>query len=65
MAYDVPGSRLPNRPMNLREVADFLGVSERTVRNYVARGLIPASRIGPKLLRIAPNDLAAFMTKEK
>ena len=47
--------------MNLREVADFLGVSGRTVRNYVGRGLIPASRIGPKLLRISPTALAAFM----
>ncbi len=47
--------------MNLREVAAFLGVSERTVRNYVTRGLIPATRIGPKLLRISPDDVAAFV----
>lgn len=54
-------TELPRRPMNLREVADYLGVTERTVRNYVSRGLIPASRIGPKLLRISPDDVAAFM----
>lgn len=57
-------TELPRRPMNLREVAAFLGVSERTVRNYVSRGLIPATRIGPKLLRISPDDVAAFVEGE-
>ena len=44
----------------LQYSAAYLEVTDRTVRNYVARGLIPAQRIGPKLLRIRQSDLDAF-----
>lgn len=47
--------------MNLQEAAAFLGVSDRTVRNYIAQGLIKARRVGPKLLRIDSGELARFL----
>ncbi|WP_286211751.1 helix-turn-helix domain-containing protein [Mycolicibacterium mageritense] len=46
--------------LSLQQSAEYLHVTDRTVRNYVARGLIPAQRIGPKLLRIRLSDLQQF-----
>lgn len=45
------------------EAADYLGVSERTVRNYIARGLLPASRVrSSRLIRIRRTDLEAMLS---
>ncbi|BBZ04893.1 hypothetical protein MCHIJ_43300 [Mycolicibacterium chitae] len=46
--------------LTLQQAAAYLNVTDRTVRNYVARGLIPAQRVGPKLLRIRQSDLDTF-----
>ncbi|AVP41703.1 HTH binding domain protein [Mycobacterium phage Batiatus] len=46
--------------LTMQQAATYLGVTDRTVRNYVARGLIPARRLGPKLLRIRIEDLQEF-----
>jgi len=35
-------------------------LSERTVRQYIADGRLPADRIGPKTVRIAEDDLETF-----
>jgi excisionase family DNA binding protein len=45
--------------LTVKEVAEILRVGDRTVRNFVARGDLPAVRIGHKLL-IAPKDLEVF-----
>ena len=50
------------RLLTLQQSATHLGVTDRTVRNYVARGLLPAQRIGPKLLRVRFSDLERFAT---
>lgn len=51
----------PTDPLlTLQQAATRLSVTDRTIRNYVARGLIPAQRVGPKLLRIRQADLDAF-----
>jgi excisionase family DNA binding protein len=41
--------------IDVRDAAAHLGVSERTIRNYVAEGRLTAYRVGPQLLRF---DLA-------
>ncbi|CAJ1505696.1 helix-turn-helix domain-containing protein [[Mycobacterium] burgundiense] len=46
--------------LTLQQAAAYLSITDRTVRNYVARGLIPAQRVGPKLLRIRQADLESF-----
>ncbi len=47
---DEPHARDANAFMNVREVADFLRVKERKVYDLVARGGIPHTRAGAKLL---------------
>lgn len=50
------------RWLNQAEAAEYLGVTDRTIRNYIARGLLPANRIqGSRLLRIAQDDLDALL----
>ena len=44
---------------SVEQVADFLGLHVRTVRNYVREGRLKAVRIG-KQYRIAREDLAAM-----
>lgn len=51
-----------SKPQNRRllstaEAAEYLGVSVNTIRNYIAKGLITAQRVGPKLLKFNPADL--------
>lgn len=43
--------------LTLAEVADARGVAVRTVRRWIAAGLLPAYRVGPRLVRIRPDDL--------
>jgi excisionase family DNA binding protein len=53
----------PAKLFKTKQAAEFLGVSEPTLRNWVRDGLIPEIRIGKKLLRFDPNDLIAVVTK--
>ncbi|WP_413784796.1 helix-turn-helix domain-containing protein [Mycolicibacter kumamotonensis] len=48
---------------NTKQAAELLGVSEATLRKWVRDGMIPAVRIGKKLLRFDPKDLAAVVRK--
>lgn len=55
-------SRTLRRPesawLNQQEAAEYIGVTDRTIRNYIARGTLPASRIkGSRSIRIARADL--------
>lgn len=50
--------------MNLltrKEAARRLTVSLRTLDSLIARGQLPAYRIGPKTVRIAEEDLDAYL----
>lgn len=42
------------------DVARELGVTARTVRGWIASGLLRAERLGPKLWKISRADLEAF-----
>ena len=39
-------------PGTVQEAADYLKVSTKTVRRYIAQGLIEADRVGPRLIRV-------------
>ena len=44
------------------DAAEQLKVTPRTVRSYIARGLLPASRIrGSRLIRIRQSDVDAML----
>lgn len=46
--------------LTLREAATRLQLSEATVRRYIRDGILPASRLGRRDLRINPTDLRAL-----
>ena len=50
----------PPRLLSLREVADTLGVSVRTVHRFIAGGDLAVHRIGHQL-RVSPADLEIFL----
>ncbi|QJD52088.1 excise [Mycobacterium phage MA5] len=51
---------LPQRA-SIQQVADHLGVSTKTVRNYIADGKLKAVRLGPRLIRIERDSVEALM----
>lgn len=48
----------------LREVAEYLRVSEKTVRRRVAQGTLPCVRIG-RGLRFQPSELLRWLDARK
>lgn len=50
------------RYVTLKDSAEYLGVTERTIRNFIARGDLPAYRIGSRALRIDREDLDRIIT---
>lgn len=57
-----PQDHLPPKWRSLEESAEYLRVTQRTVRHYIAEGRLPASRIsGSRLIRIRQDDLDALL----
>jgi len=52
----------PNRLMSVGEAAKTLGTCDNTIRNWIAQGKLPAVRVGERIIRIRPADLAALVT---
>ena len=48
--------------LKAKEAADTFGVSENTIRNWIAQGKLPAVRIGERMIRIRAVDLAALVS---
>lgn len=46
-----------------KKVAEHLGVTVRTVYNYIDSGRLRAYRIAPRTIRIDPDDVSAMMRK--
>jgi len=57
--HDEP-TRLPRMTYGAREVAEVLGLSERTVRVLIAGGTIPSVRVGGRRL-VRATDLDAYI----
>jgi excisionase family DNA binding protein len=43
--------------ISLHEAGELLGVSEKTIRRYVAAGRITGYRLGPRLIRVDRNEV--------
>jgi DNA binding domain, excisionase family len=55
-------TRISNHPLlTVRQAAEFLGVSEKTVRRAIAAGGLTASRVG-RQWRISHESLFAFFS---
>lgn len=50
--------------MTRKEAAEYLAVSLRVLDGLIARGQIPAHRVGGKLVRIKDIDIEAYMSRQ-
>lgn len=67
MKNNLPAETLRANPpvlMNEREVALFVGICPRSVRNFCARGLLPVIRLGRRRLFRRDAVLAALRAME-
>lgn len=44
-------TELPPRP-TIKQAANFHGIDEKSVRRYIAQGLLTGYRVGPRLIRL-------------
>ncbi len=50
------------RLISISQAAVYLGVTDRTIRNYISAGSLPAKRIqGSRLIRVDQADLDALL----
>jgi excisionase family DNA binding protein len=49
--------------ISMQVAAEQLGVSEDSIRRYISRGLLTGYRVGPKLLRVDPDEVEALASK--
>lgn len=45
--------------ISIQGAAATYGVSDRTIRRYIAAGLITGKRVGPRLIRLDPEEVRA------
>jgi len=51
---------MARKDMTLAEAASWYRISQRTLRRRIADGSLPAYRVGPRLLRVSGEDVAAL-----
>ena len=56
MSKDIT-SPITRRKISILEAAVSCGVTDRTIRTWIAAGILPAYRYGTKIVRIDPEDL--------
>ena len=49
------------RLLSTAQAAEYLGVSQNTIRKYRDQGKIPAFLVGERLVKYDPEDLDSFM----
>lgn len=50
-----------HQPVSIAEAAEYLGVSTKTIRRYIATGRLTGYRTGPRLLRVDQNELDTLL----
>lgn len=51
--------------LNLSQVAKRLGVSRRQVNYWVADGDLPSLKLGPRMIRVRPCELEAWLESKR
>ena len=54
-------SRLVRRWFTQAEAAEYLGVTDRTIRNFIRRGELRGYRVGKRAVRLDRSDLDAIL----
>ena len=52
---------MPKKYLSTAEAAEFIGVSPRTIRHYIATGVLTGYRVGPRILRIPLSEVEALL----
>ena len=50
-----------HRYLSVQQAAERVGVHPKTVRRWIAAGHLTAYRVGPRLIRVNPDDLDAMV----
>ncbi len=51
----------PRSYATLKQAAEYLGVTDRTIRQMIADGRLTGYRNGPRLIRVDLNEIDAVM----
>jgi excisionase family DNA binding protein len=51
--------------MSSKMAAEYLGISQNTIRKFVADGKLPAFLIGDKLVKFDPADLDKYLASHR
>ncbi len=46
-----------NDYLTVKQAAEYVGVCEKTIRNYIKSGILPAKRRGPRIIVIDIDEL--------
>lgn len=56
---------VPEKPMTRNQAASLLGVSLNTLNRYMNTGVLRRVKIGPRVVRINPEDVRALLNPEE
>jgi excisionase family DNA binding protein len=51
--------------LSVKELADYLGVSQKTIYGWTYRGIIPFEKIGPRLIRFDVEKIEKWISEQK
>ena len=43
--------------LTIAQVAEVFSVDPRTIRRWISSGVLPARRVGPRVIRVSADDL--------
>ncbi|MGB8386092.1 MAG: helix-turn-helix domain-containing protein [Dermatophilaceae bacterium] len=55
------GNPQPRRFETIRQAADRLGVSEKTIRRHITAARLTGYRVGERLIRVDPDEVDALL----
>ncbi|MCT2059580.1 MULTISPECIES: helix-turn-helix domain-containing protein [Dietzia] len=55
----------PNRPIKVKEAAELVGVTPKTIRNWVDAGKIPGYRFGYNRMVVDLDDIEPLMSCQR